>query len=94
MTARMMFGTVGAAFGGLLGWFSPGDTEADPRAVRRLLVDLGVRVHDESADLGPAVRRFQREAGLLDDGVAGPRTVHLLARYAAEARDLDHLHLV
>jgi murein L,D-transpeptidase YcbB/YkuD len=89
-----MFGTVGAAFGGLLGWVSPGDTEADPRAVRRLLADLGVQVPADSADLGPAVRRFQREVGLVDDGVAGPRTVHLLARYAAEARDLGRLHLV
>jgi murein L,D-transpeptidase YcbB/YkuD len=44
-----------------------------------------------AADLVAAVRRFQDRAGLLVDGVAGPRTVHLLARYAGEARELRTL---
>jgi len=39
-------------------------------------------------DLEAAVRAFQERVGLSVDGVAGPRTVHLLARYARDARDL------
>jgi murein L,D-transpeptidase YcbB/YkuD len=91
MTARSMLATVGAALGGVVGWFGPDSTAADARDVRRLLADLGIEVPAEEVDTG--VRRFQRGAGLVDDGIAGPRTVHLLARYAAEARDLDHWHL-
>jgi murein L,D-transpeptidase YcbB/YkuD len=39
-------------------------------------------------DLDAAIRRFQGRVGLAVDGIAGPRTVHALARYAEEARDL------
>ncbi|WP_344933363.1 peptidoglycan-binding domain-containing protein [Actinoplanes nipponensis] len=38
--------------------------------------------------MAAAVRGFQARVGLDPDGVAGPRTVHLLARYAKEAREL------
>jgi murein L,D-transpeptidase YcbB/YkuD len=36
---------------------------------------------------------LQARTGLAADGVAGPRTVHLLARYAEEARDLRRIDL-
>ena len=39
------------------------------------------------------LRRFQTWVGLRADGVAGPRTVHLLARYAREARELRGFEL-
>lgn len=52
---------------------------ADPRTVRRLLEALRVSTGDGSASaLSRAVRRFQSAAGLPADGVAGPRTVHLM----------------
>ena len=88
MTVQHVFSTVGAALGGVIGWSAA--PPAEESTVRRLLADLGIDAGDDPA---PAVRRFQRHAGLTDDGVAGPRTVHLLARHAAEARELRHLHL-
>jgi murein L,D-transpeptidase YcbB/YkuD len=42
----------------------------------------------DCSDLEGAVRGFQERVGLTADGVAGPRTVHLLARYAEEAREI------
>ena len=90
MTMQGMLSTVGAALGGVIGWDAAAVPPAGEADVRRLLADLGV---DPGDDLAPAVRRFQRHAGLDDDGVAGPRTVHLLARHAAEARELDTLHI-
>lgn len=89
MTARSMLSTVGAALGGVVGLFDAATQTADAGTVRRLLADLGI----DSDDLDAGVRRFQRHAGLVEDGLTGPRTVHLLVRYAAEARDLDRLHL-
>ena len=84
MSARGMLSVVGTAVGGLIGW---GETPppADPAIVRALLTEVGVPA---GASLDDAVRAFQERAGLEPDGVAGPRTVHLLARYAKEIREL------
>ena len=84
MSARGVLTVVGTAVGGLIGWSGEPPPPADPAALRALFADLGM----PAADLDAAVRRFQRDAGLTVDGVAGPRTVHRLARYAAQARDL------
>ena len=84
MSARGMLSVVGTAVGGLIGWSGDPAPAADPASVRALFADLGMR----GGDLDDAVRRFQSRVGLRPDGVAGPRTVHLLARYAEEARDL------
>jgi peptidoglycan hydrolase-like protein with peptidoglycan-binding domain len=84
MSARGMLSVVGTAVGGLIGW---GETPppADPETVRALLTELGVPIGESIED---AVRTFQERTGLDPDGVAGPRTVHLLARYAKEIREL------
>jgi hypothetical protein len=88
MSARGMLGLVGTAVGGLIGWTDDPAPAADPAALRELCADLGLRVGPADEDLATAVRAFQARVGLDPDGVAGPRTVHLLARYAQEARDL------
>lgn len=85
MSARGMLSVVGTAVGGLIGWTDEAAPAADPACLRRLFADLGM-THD---DLPAAVRRFQSRVGLDEDGVAGPHTVHLLARYAQEARELN-----
>ncbi|AEV83800.1 hypothetical protein ACWT_2641 [Actinoplanes sp. SE50] len=88
MTARGMLTMVGTAVGGLIGW--PESTpSADPASLRTLFADFGVTVGPEPADLTQAVLAFQARVGLDTDGTAGPETVHLLARYAAEARELN-----
>ncbi len=88
MSARGMLGLVGTAVGGLIGWNGDPVPAADPAALRELFADLDLRVPETEQDLAAAVRGFQARVGLDPDGVAGPRTVHLLARYAEEARDL------
>ncbi len=88
MSARGMLSLAGTAVGGLIGWSGEPVPAADPRSLRGLFADLGEPVGETAAELETAVRRFQARAGLRGDGVAGPRTVHALARYAAEARDL------
>jgi hypothetical protein len=83
MSARGVLSVVGTAVGGLIGWSDDG-VAADPGSVRGLLRDLGI----DGSDIDGAVRVFQERVGLAEDGVAGPLTVHLLARYAEEAREL------
>jgi murein L,D-transpeptidase YcbB/YkuD len=62
-------------------------------SVRALFADMGVRVGATAADFEAVLRRFHAWVGLPVDGVAGPRTVHLLARYAREARELRGFEL-
>jgi hypothetical protein len=88
MSARGVLGVVGTAVGGLIGWTDGQAPAADPASVRQLFADLGLVVGGTEDQLDSAVRRFQTRVGLRQDGVAGPRTVHLLARYAKEAREL------
>jgi hypothetical protein len=88
MTARGLLSAVGTVVGGLIGWTDGDVPAADPTALRGLFGDLGMVVAPGPDALEPVVRRFQQRVGLDVDGVAGPRTVHLLARYAQESRDL------
>ncbi|GGQ62391.1 peptidoglycan-binding protein [Couchioplanes azureus] len=88
MSARGMLSVVGTAVGGLIGWTGDPAPAADPAAIRDLFAQLGLTVGGDDDALATAVRRFQARVGLDTDGVAGPRTVHLLARYAKEAREL------
>jgi putative peptidoglycan binding protein len=90
MSARHMLSTVGTAVGGVLGW-SAEPPPADPGTLRDLFADLGVRPGPAAADLDATVRAFQAWVGLTHDGVAGPRTVHALVRYAREARHLREI---
>ncbi len=91
MSARGLLTVVGTAVGGLIGWNDGPLTTADPASLRALFTDLGRPVGDRPEDLTAAVRHFQAGVGLEPDGEAGPRTVHLLARYADQARDLRRL---
>jgi hypothetical protein len=88
MSARGILSVVGTAVGGLIGWTDEAPPAADPASLRELFADLGLRIGAAADDLDAAVRRFQARTGLVVDGVAGPRTVHLLARYAKESREL------
>ena len=88
MSARGVLSVVGTAVGGLIGWNEP-PPPADPACLRDLLTDLGREPGRSEDELTEAVRAFQARTGLTPDGVAGPRTVHLLARYAQEARSLQ-----
>jgi hypothetical protein len=90
MSARGMLNLVGNAVGGLIGWSEPVPPAA-PETLRELFADLGVRVGRDDADLTEAVRYFQTRTGLPSDGEAGPRTVHLLVRYATDARELTRI---
>ncbi len=87
---RRVVGAVGAA---VVSVMVPGTGQgfqppADPALVRELLADVGRPAGPAAAGLASAVRRFQAGAGLLADGVAGPRTVHALSQAAADAREL------
>lgn len=90
MTKRAMLSAVGTAIGGVLGWAAE-PPPAEPAAMRDLFADIGVHPGPEAADLDATVRAFQAWMGLTPDGVAGPRTVHALVRYAREARHLRTL---
>jgi hypothetical protein len=91
MSARGLFSVVGTAVGGLIGWTDEPAPAADPASVRALFTDLGARIGPGDEDLTETLRHFQTRVGLAPDGVAGPRTVHALVRYAQEARELRHL---
>lgn len=93
MSALGMLGVVGTAVGGLVGWTSEPAPSADPASLRVLLGDLGLPAGSDDDTVAAAVRVFQTRTGLTADGVAGPRTVHLLARYAKEVRELRRLDL-
>jgi murein L,D-transpeptidase YcbB/YkuD len=93
MSARELLTVVGTAVGGLIGWSDDEVPSADPASVRALFIDMGVRVGATAADLEAVLRRFQAWVGLPVDGVAGPCTVHFLARYAKEARELRGFEL-
>ncbi len=88
MSARGMLTLVGAAVGGVIGWNAP--LPADPVLVRQLLARIGVSGGDTDEELAEAVRSFQARTGLQIDGVAGPRTVHLLTRQVKDVRDIEH----
>lgn len=90
---RRVAGAVGAA---VVSAIVPGTGQgfqppADPEVVRELLADVGVPVGRDG--LAGAVRRFQAGAGLLVDGVAGPRTVHALSLASSDTRELRALGL-
>ncbi len=87
MSARGVLDLVATAVGGLIGWDATAPA-ADPASLRELFADLGVSAGTTEEDLAGAVRGFQARVGLDPDGVAGPCTVHLLARYAKEACEL------
>jgi murein L,D-transpeptidase YcbB/YkuD len=85
---------VGAALAGTVSAPGHAAPPADPRDVRAMLVDVGlVRADASDGDVARVLRRFQSHVGLVPDGVAGPRTVQVLARYAREARDMRALGL-
>jgi murein L,D-transpeptidase YcbB/YkuD len=81
-----MLKAVGTAVGGLIGWAET-QPPADPATVRALFADLGVTAGDSDEHLTELVRAFQERVGLEVDGVAGPRTVHLLVHYGNEVRE-------
>jgi murein L,D-transpeptidase YcbB/YkuD len=92
MSVLRTLSAVGAALAGTVS--APGDAAppADPREVRAMLADLGlVRPVAAESEVTRALRQFQAHVGLVPDGVAGPRTVQVLARYAREARDMRAL---
>ena len=88
MSARRMLSIVGTIVGDLVGWTDGPVPAADPDSVRSLFADLGLIVGENDNDLTAALRRFQARVDLETDGVAGKRTVHLLAHYAKKSREL------
>jgi hypothetical protein len=80
MSARGILSVVGTAVGGVIGLGTP--PPPDPECVRELLTEAGLRPGESADELTETVREFQHRTGLITDGVAGPRTVHLLSRYA------------
>ena len=91
MSVIRALNAVATAVAGTVGWSEVEMPSADPVAVRAMLAEVGVRVGPDG--LAAAVRRFQATSGLAADGVAGPETVHALARAAGEHRHLRELGL-
>ena len=87
MSARGVLSVVGTAVGGLIGW-TDSPPPADPDCLRALLIEVGLPAAAGDEGLTVALRAFQARTGLPADGIAGPRTVHLLSRYAADVRAL------
>ena len=77
MTVTTTIGALARALSALVD--DSANPPADTRTVRRLLEAARVGTGDGSpAAMSHAVSRFQAAAGLPTDGVAGPRTVHML----------------
>ena len=77
MTVSTTIGALARALSGLVD--DTANPPADARTVRRLLDALRVPTGDGSPPaLSRAVSRFQNAVGLPADGVAGPRTVHMM----------------
>jgi hypothetical protein len=98
MSIRQAFSVVRVAVGtvlaGTVGAAGDAAPPADPHIVLDLLTEIGLAPTTSSpVDLDKALRRFQFRSGLVADGVAGPRTVHALARGAADVRELRELGL-
>lgn len=94
MSVFRTLSAVGAALAGTVAASGDAAPPADPRDVRAMLLDVGlVRPGAPDGEVEFALRRFQSHAGLVPDGVAGPRTVQVLARYAREARHMRALGL-
>ena len=92
MSVRRTLHAVGAALAATVSAPDTAAPPADPRVVRELLAEIGIlRPSAFDAELPQALRRFQVRAGLVVDGVAGPRTVQALTRSAREARHLREL---
>jgi murein L,D-transpeptidase YcbB/YkuD len=83
MSILRTISAVGTALAATVSADATGAPPADPATVRALLAEIGL-----PAD---GLRRFQAQAGLVTDGVAGPRTMHVLARYVGEIRELRAL---
>ena len=94
MSVFRTLSAVGAALAGTVAAAGDAAPPADPRDVRAMLLDVGlVRPEARDGEVESALRRFQSHVGLVPDGVAGPRTVPVLVRYAREARHLRALGL-
>jgi murein L,D-transpeptidase YcbB/YkuD len=94
MSVSRTLRAVGAAIVGMVNARGSAVPPADPRAVRALLVEIGMLDPlATEAETARTLRRFQARAGLAVDGVAGPRTAQALARYAREARHMRELRL-
>src|SRR4051794_28175424 len=100
MSVFRTLSAVGAALAGAVTATDAAAPPAEPRVVRALLAELGMVPRGAAeaeagrateAEAGRALRRFQLHAGLPVDGVAGPRTVQALTRYAREARHVREL---
>ncbi|WP_051799662.1 peptidoglycan-binding protein [Catenuloplanes japonicus] len=77
MTVTTTIGAVVKALSGLVD--ASANPPADARTVRRLLEALRVNTGDGSPPaLSRAVTRFQTATGLPADGIAGPRTIHMM----------------
>ncbi|MDQ1653300.1 MAG: hypothetical protein QOI35_2500 [Cryptosporangiaceae bacterium] len=91
MSVIRVLNAVATAVAGTVGWSQIDVPSADPVTVQAMLAEVGVRVGPGGLDA--AVREFQATSGLLTDGIAGPETVHALARAAGEHRHLRELGL-